>query len=135
MSKNSMFKTKKWEHFGSLARNSSVNFLKFLAFWPKSYHVLYKQMDIIVPTKYVIDQQDIEISKNRTVYKTQNANSFGSLAPLARNSSVNFLKFLAFWPKSYHVRYKQMDIIVPTKYVIDQQHIEILKNCDRLRRN
>ena len=47
---------------------------------------------------------------------------------------MNFLKVLAFWPKSYHVRYKQMDIIVPTKYVIDQQHIEILKNCDCLRR-
>jgi len=73
------------------------------------------------------------MSKN-SMFKTKKWEHFGSLAPLARNSSVNFLKFLAFWPKSYHVRYKQMDIIVPTKYVIDQQHIEILKNCDCLKR-
>ena len=31
------------------------------------YHECYKHKDIIVPTKYVIDQQDIEIAKNRTV--------------------------------------------------------------------
>ena len=41
---------------------------------------------IIIRTKYVIDQQDIEISKNRTV--TQNANILGSLAPLTRTNKL-----------------------------------------------
>jgi len=41
---------------------------------------------IIIRTKYVIDQQDIEISKNRTV--TQNAKILGSLAPLTRTNKL-----------------------------------------------
>ena len=44
-----------------------MKFLKFLLFWSRPYHEYYEQEDIIVRTKYVIDQQDIEISKNRTV--------------------------------------------------------------------
>ena len=41
---------------------------------------------IIIRTKYVIDQQDIEISKNRTV--TQNAKILGSLALLTRTNKL-----------------------------------------------
>ena len=61
----------------------------FLVFLSKSYHVRYKHIDIMVRTKYLIDQQDIEISKNRTV--TQIAKILGSLAPLARKCTCNNL--------------------------------------------
>ena len=68
-----MFKTQKWENFGSLAplaRNSSVNFLKFIVFWSRAYYECYKHKDIKVPTKYKIVQQVIGISKNG-MFKTQ----------------------------------------------------------------
>ena len=58
-----MFRTQKWE-IGSLARNSLYKILKFLVFWAKPYHEYFKQKGIIVPTQYVIDQQDIQILKN-----------------------------------------------------------------------
>ena len=59
-----MLKTKKLENFGSLAplaRNKLWKFLnEFLVFWTMTYHEYYKQKDIIVPTIYVIDQQDLK---------------------------------------------------------------------------
>ena len=82
-----MFKTQKWENFGSLAplaRNSSVNFLKLLVFWSRSYHECYKHEDIIVPKKYRIVQQVIGISKN-VMFKTPKLEHYGPLAPHARN--------------------------------------------------
>ena len=54
ISKNSMFKTHKWEYFGSLAplaRNNLREFLKFLVFWSRTYHEYYKQKDIICTDK------------------------------------------------------------------------------------
>ena len=64
ISKNSTEYANKWEHLGSFV--IIYEFLKCLVFWSKPYHACYKHKDIIVPAKYVIDQQDIEISKNRS---------------------------------------------------------------------
>ena len=80
----------------------------------------------------MIDQQDIEISKNSIRRKNGKilARSFRSLVTI-----YTFLKFLVFWSTSYHECYKHKDIIVPTKYVIDQQDIEISKNSCLRRKN
>ena len=62
---------------------------------------------------------------------TQKYESFGSLAPLARNYLWVILEFLVFW--SVVIRHEQdnnydcyehRDLIVPTNYVIYQQSIE-----------
>ena len=88
--------------------------------------MLQPHKDIIVPTEYVIDQQDIENSVEESyVYKTQKYENFGSLVIIY----VISLKCLVFWSRSYHERYKHNDFIVPTKYVIYQQDIEVSKNC------
>ena len=61
--------------------------------------------------------------------KTQNAKIFArSLRSLVTIYEIS-LKFLAFWSISYHECYKHEDIIVPTKFVFEQQDIEILKSC------
>ena len=86
ISKNSIFKTQKCENFGSLLIIHEISQVSSLLINAISW--VYKQKDIIVPTKYVIDQQDIEISKNR-MFKTQQCDNFGSLAPLARNNLWN----------------------------------------------
>ena len=49
-----------------LARNHYEISLKCLVFSSRSYQECYKDKDISAPTKYLIDQQDIEISKNFT---------------------------------------------------------------------
>ena len=105
-----------------------MTFLKYLVFWSRSYHKWYKRKEIIIPTKYVIDQQDIEILKNIVFLRHKNGKIFGLLAPLARNNLWNFSHcFLVFWSRPYHEYYEQKDIIVPTIYVTDQQYIKILK--------
>ena len=50
-----------------------MKFVTFLVFLSSSYQECYKHKDIIVPTKYVIDQEDIEISKYIVCLRRKNA--------------------------------------------------------------
>ena len=50
-----------------------MKFVKFLVFSSSSYQECYKHTDIIVPTKYEIDQEDIEISKYIVCLRRKNA--------------------------------------------------------------
>ena len=50
-----------------------------------SSRVLQTEVQLIIPIKYAIDQQDIENSRDNNMFKTQTWEKFGSLAPLARN--------------------------------------------------
>ena len=98
-----------------LARNHYEIFLKCLVFSSRSYQECYIDKDISAPTKYLIDQQDIEISKNFTCKPVRGEIFIGSL--------VIVYKFLILRSKSYHECYKHKDITKPTKYVTDQNDI------------
>ena len=53
-----------------------------------------------------------------------------SLHVLARNHLLNFANISCLRSNQGHImRVTKKDIILPTKYIIDQQDNEILKNC------
>jgi len=87
--------TRYWDHKrilrvrGESFIGSLVIIYTFLVLKSKSCHKCNKHEDITIPTKYVTDQQDIEILKNFTVYDAK-YEILGSLAPLARNHLWNF---------------------------------------------
>ena len=56
--------------------------------------------------------------------------SVRSLHVLARNHLLNFANISCLRSNQGHIMsVTKKDIILPTKYIIDQQDIEILKNC------
>ena len=65
-----------------LARNHLLNFANISCLRSNQGHIMsVTKKDIILPTKYIIDQQDIEILN---CLKTEKLVNFGSLATLAR---------------------------------------------------
>ena len=129
ISKNSMFKTLKRENFGSLAplaRNNLLKFLLFVVFRSRPYHEYTNRMTLLYWQNMWLTNKILRSRRIMIMSKTQKCQNFGSLAPLARNHWWNFIKISSLLIKVISWALLTQGHYFSTKYVIEQQYIEML---------